>query len=355
VKDLMQRFVCVRVVQMNGVDLSLFQFDYDLTFCVLFMNADRTIYGRFGTRSTMESAHDDITLDGFRAALAGALELHAGYPDNRRALGGKQGVRPRFKTPDDYPPLAEHAKKATVGEAPAMKGCIHCHQVREAERQLARSARRPMTDDLLFPFPLPDVVGLKLDPREMATVERVAGDSAADAAGFRSGDRIVALDGQPAISAADVQWVLHHAGSPATIEAEVQRGNGKTKLKLALADGWRRAGDLSWRPTTWDLRRMGAGGLVLEDLGDADRRKAGLTDSSLALRIKHVGEYGDHAVAKRAGFQKGDVIVELDGASDRLSETGFLAYTVQQKLPRDQLAITVLRGQRRVELKLPLQ
>jgi hypothetical protein len=351
----MQQFVCVRVVQMNGVDLSLFQFDYDLTFAVLFMNADRTIYGRFGTRSKMESAHDDITLEGFRATLTGALELHAGYPANRQSLGGKQGTRTRFKTPDEYPPLAEHAKKATAGEAPAMKGCIHCHQVRDAERQIARTARKPIADELLFPFPLPDVVGLKLDPREMATVDRVADDSAAAAAGFRDGDRIVSLNGQPIMSAADVQWVLHHAGSPATIEAQVQRGPNKTTLKLALAAGWRRAGDLSWRPTTWDLRRMGAGGLVLEDLPAADRRKAGLDESALALRVKHVGEYGDHAVAKRAGFQKGDVIVELDGQGDHLTETGFLAYAVQKKMPRDQLAVTVLRGERRVELKLPLQ
>ena len=51
VADLMDRFVCVRLVQANAMDLTLFQFDYDLTFAAFFLNADRTIYGRYGSRS----------------------------------------------------------------------------------------------------------------------------------------------------------------------------------------------------------------------------------------------------------------------------------------------------------------
>ena len=48
---LQQQFVCVRLVQMNGLDLSLFQFDYDQTLAALFLNADGTVYGRYGTRA----------------------------------------------------------------------------------------------------------------------------------------------------------------------------------------------------------------------------------------------------------------------------------------------------------------
>ena len=42
----MEQFVTVRMVQGNGMDLSLFQFDYDMSFAVFFLNADRTISGR---------------------------------------------------------------------------------------------------------------------------------------------------------------------------------------------------------------------------------------------------------------------------------------------------------------------
>ncbi len=49
VRKLMADYVCLRIVHANGMDLSLFQFDYDQSFAAFLMNADNTIYGRFGT------------------------------------------------------------------------------------------------------------------------------------------------------------------------------------------------------------------------------------------------------------------------------------------------------------------
>ena len=46
---LRDQFVCVRLIQMGGVDLATFQFDPFLSWSVFFMNADKTIYGRFGS------------------------------------------------------------------------------------------------------------------------------------------------------------------------------------------------------------------------------------------------------------------------------------------------------------------
>ena len=62
VAALMDKFVCVRLVQANAMDLALFQFDYDLTFVVFFMNADKTIYGRYGSRSDRKNATRDISI-----------------------------------------------------------------------------------------------------------------------------------------------------------------------------------------------------------------------------------------------------------------------------------------------------
>src|SRR5262245_14770181 len=101
----MDKFVCVRLVQANAMDLSLFQFDYDLTFAAFFMNADRTIYGRFGSRSSQKDPTRDISMEGFGKALAAALELHAKYPANKASLSGKMGSAPAFKAPEDYPSL----------------------------------------------------------------------------------------------------------------------------------------------------------------------------------------------------------------------------------------------------------
>jgi S1-C subfamily serine protease len=137
------------------------------------------------------------------------------------------------------------------------------------------------------------------------------------------------------------------------LSAEVDRGGKKIELRLHLQPGWRKE-DISWRATTWDLRRMGLGGLVLEDIRDAERTNADL-GTGMALRVKHVGQYNEHAIAKKAGFEKDDIVVAFDGRTGRMSETDLLAYTLQQKQPGDTVTVTVLRNGQRRELSYRLQ
>src|SRR5690606_5095482 len=165
-------------------------------------------------------------------------------------------------------------------------------------------------DTVLFPYPSPSVVGLELDPKKRATVVEVSARSPAEKAGFHAGDEIMTLEEQPIISVADIEWILHHAKDGETLEATVRRdGEDKERsVSLRLPEGWRARSDISWRVSTWDLRRMGTGGLRLEELTDAERKEHGIAPGKLALRAKHVGQYGEHATAKRAGFEQGDII-----------------------------------------------
>ena len=71
VQRLMTQYVCLRIVHANGMDLSLFQFDYDQSFAAFVMNADNTIYGRYGTRSHQTESADDVSLKGFATGPAG--------------------------------------------------------------------------------------------------------------------------------------------------------------------------------------------------------------------------------------------------------------------------------------------
>jgi membrane-associated protease RseP (regulator of RpoE activity) len=337
------------------MDLSLFQFDYDQSWAAFFLNADLTIYGRYGTRSHQTESDNDVSLNGFAEALAGALAMHERFPLVKSSLAAKRGPASNVAVPEEFPSLKGRFGSKLDYEGQVVQSCIHCHQVGEALRLAARASGKPIPDSVLFPYPHPKSLGLILDPKARAHVVRVTPDSLAAKAGFQDGDHIVTLAGQPLLSTADIQWVLHQAGETDSLEAEVKRGSETVKLRLDLPTGWRKLGDISWRATSWELRRMVTGGLVFEELPDEQRQSAGLSESNLALRIKHVGQYGAHAVGKKAGFQLGDVLIAVDDRSDDLSESGLLAYLVNEKRPGDRVPMTVLRDGKKLVLNLPIQ
>jgi hypothetical protein len=356
IRPLLEKFVCVRQVATNGLDLSLFQFDTDQSFAVFMLNHDGTIYGRFGTRSHRTEWLGDVSLPGLAKALQGALDLHAGHPANRELLAGKRGSDLEFPAPEKFPSLQEAYTDRLNYQGDVVRSCIHCHQIGDARRDYYRQAGRPIPERLLFPMPHPSVIGLTMDPQEMATVKSVTPDSPADRAGLRSGDRIQQLDGQPLISIADLQWVLDGI-DPAggEISARIQRGAQPLSLTLSLADGWRRVGDISWRVSAWGLRRMATGGLLLEPLPADERTRLNIPDGSMALRVKHVGQYGPHAAAKQAGFQQGDIIIEYDGRRDLVRDTDVLVHGVTRRKSGEHVTVRLLRDGKPLQLTLPLQ
>ena len=228
--------------------------------------------------------------------------------------------------------------------------------MREAERRFFRDDKKSIPDGVLCPYPMPDAVGLSVDPKSKAKVKEVESASAAEKAGIRAGDELVALDGQPILSIADIQWVLHNSGAPADIPAQIVRGRKKVNITLKLVTDWRRRhSDIAWRTTTWDLRRMAAGGLLLEDATAEECRQAKLSGDALALRVQHVGEYGEHAVAKRAGFKKDDILLSVDSQTRHMTESQLLGYLLQRKMPGEKIPVTVLRGGDQINLELPMQ
>ena len=344
VRPLLDQFVRVRVVGTNGLDLSTFQYDTDQSFCVFLLRADGTVYGRFGTRSDHKEWADDVSVEGLARALEGALELHRAWPRDEAALAKKKGPPPPFPSPERYPDLATKYKDTLDYAGDVVRSCIHCHQIGDADRawRLTKGAGLPEED--LFPYPHPKVVGLVLDPKQRATVKAVVPGSAAATAGVRAGDVISSMDGQPLLSMADVQWVLQRTPPEGgRVELTVLRGGAPTTLTLVLGAGWRRADDLSWRASTWGLRRVALGGLKLAPIPKAERGKVRLPKDSIGLRVEHVGQYAPHDVAKKAGFRKGHVVVAFDGHTDLDRETDLLRYALNDVKPGTDVAVRVLR------------
>ncbi len=355
VKPLLDKFVCVRIVSANGLDLSLFQYDTDQSFAAFMLNADRTIYGRFGTRSARTEWVGDVSVEGFGRALEGALELHRRFDEVKSTLAAKTGPAPEFKTPEKYPQLAgKYGSELDYSGNPA-RSCIHCHQIGDAQREMYLMKNAVLPDNVLFQYPHPKSLGLILDPEQRAVVKSVTENTPAAVAGFKSGDIIESLQGQPLLSIADVQWVLHQTSAEGgALKAVVRRGAATVPLTLKLESGWRRIDDIGWRASTWQLRRKAVGGLFSKAMSAEEREALKIPAGEMALLVQHVGQYAPHDVAKKAGFVKGDVIVSFDGQKTFMRETDVIVWSLTKRKSGYQAPVEILREGKRQTLTLPI-
>lgn len=355
IRPLLRQYVCVRIVGTNGLDLNVFQYDTDQSFAVFMLNADKTVYGRFGTRSHRTEWLGDVSLEGMANALKGGLELHAGYPANAAALAGKKSSPLEFASPEKYPKLRDKFTDRLNYDGDVVKSCIHCHQIGEARREFYWDQGKPIPEKLLFSYPHPKSLGMILDPTQRARVKSIQPDSIAEAAGLVPGDDVRTMDGQPLLSMADVQWVLHNTPTTSSTVALGIVRNGKSKsLELKLPDGWRRNDDISWRVSSWTLCRIALGGMRLVELTDQQRSETGI-DSHMALRVKTAGRYGPHGAARRAGFRENDVVVSFDGQEDLDRESDLFAYVNNNLKPGDVVEIKIIRDKQPRMMKLTMQ
>jgi hypothetical protein len=335
-ESLQKQFVCVRVVTIDDVDLGSFQFDYDQTWCAFFLNADGAIYGRYGTRAAGgESSTTHISVASFRKTMERALELHKGYPSNKDQLAGKRGPKPEYRVPKDVPRVDR-------------RHCIECHQVRgDVLRHKWQEQRLTAAD--VWPYPLPENIGLTMDVDDGLRVKTVASESPAERAGILAGDELVSLDGQRLLSQADVQWVLHRAPVETKVVAALKRGGKELRTTIALSGPWKES-DLSWRASTRPGLRYG---LHTAPLSAAERKQADLAADRLALVVKHM-EAERTAGPRKAGLRVGDVIIAVDGKTGAMTESQFLTYVRLSHPPGEQVKLTVLRGKERLDLTIPM-
>jgi serine protease Do len=355
VRKHLSNFVCVRVVHANGLDLSRFQFDYDQSWAVFFMNGDGTIYGRYGTRSHEHESADDVSLDGFLDSMQLTLSLHAKYPQVRESLLGKTGPVAQIARPEQFPRLKEKYNSELNYGSEVARSCIHCHQVGEVLRENLWAQKKSLPTEWIYAYPHPKIFGMIMDPAKAVTIKEVAERSLAAESGFQSGDRLVSLQGQPLVSVADVQWILHQQTTNEPLLFKISRNGVEKELRVELPEKWKELGDISWRASTWGFRRMVTGGLTFESLSSQEREALGLDARAAGLRVKHVGQFNAHAAAKRAGFKKDDLIVSIDGIQQPMTESQAIAALLRTKRPGDQVAIELIREGKPLKLELPIQ
>ncbi|WP_395751959.1 Trx7/PDZ domain-containing (seleno)protein [Prosthecobacter sp.] len=351
---LLDQFVCVRVINANALDLSRFQFDYDLSFSAIMFNGDGTIYGRYGSWLHQKDPLNKTTTS-FKKALEAALSVHQGYPANKAQLSGKQGGPTPYQTPIEFPALAGKYQSKLDWNGKVVASCVHCHMVGDAFRAYYRSQNKPVPVEWIYPQPSIETLGITLATDDVAKVEAVAANSPAAKAGVQTGDSFLSLSQQPLVSIADVSWVLHRSPDSGPLPATLLRGGKETAITLDLPSGWRQSSDIGKRVGTWPMRAMAFGGMKIDDIPDEERATLGLEKTQMALRIFHVGEFGQHAAAKKEGFKKDDIIVQIGDQRQRVTESALIGDLLLHHLPGEKIPAVVLRGKDRLELKLPQQ
>ncbi len=351
---------------MAGVDLSTYIFDYDLTFAILLMNGDGTIYHRYGTRDHT-SGTSRLSMGSLVRLLRDTLEDHKAYqkdPKPPKALAKR--------TIEEIPSMARKIEKRRreKKKRDADEDCFHCHMVNDSERDHAREQGRWSREATLGMWPLPDKVGLLLDREDQILVKEVVPGSPAAAAGIKPRDRIVRMGDQRVRTQGDVQWVLERAPAEgASIPVELLRegagntgagntGAGNVEAKIQPANGWKTATEIefSWRPSMWSLSpKPGFGG---KRLGQVELAKLGLVPDAFALEVGYIVDWGDEAYtgksARQAGIKKGDVVLSVAGKKDFASERHFQAWFCFMQKPGSKVDVEILREGKRIKIELPV-
>jgi predicted metalloprotease with PDZ domain len=325
--DVADKFVRVRLVRIAGMDLRRFEFDFDLTWYVFFLNADETIYGRYGGRDASD-AEARISTKGLRYAMDHALEAHKSPP----------APLPLKAEPDraeDYAAARQH------------RGCIHCHNVNEFRRaELKQTGKWDRTS--IWVYPLPENVGITLELDVGNRVKSVVAGSAAEKAGLKPGDYIAKLNGYSVASFGDATYALHKAPAKGMIAVSLVRDGKEQAATLEVADGWRKT-NLTWRPSMLDL--LPSTPFSGEELTVGEKKTLGLAEKRAVIRQ----DAEVQATLKAAGVKGGDVVIGFNGQSVDGGISELLGSVRRNYLVGDEITVNVIRDGKRVDLKLVLK
>lgn len=337
IKRMRERFVCVRITRMNGVNLRRFQFDYDTTWNAFFLDEKLNVYSRYGGRDDGEPEarmSKESLIQTMRAVLAVHAASRRLSVENRRKL--HQPVDAGETTPRDIPLLRK-----------SHQGCVHCHQVREY-LYLQWTHDGKFSRDRIYDWPLPENIGLKIDRKHGYRLSGTIEDSLARRAGLQAGDMVVEVNGVPIRSEYDIRWALGRTKKSQPIAISVERTDGKTSkrvsFKLQPTDGWR-ATDIGWRKSLRSLPLpFGMRGYALTR---SQRRELNLSEEDLAVRIVATR---DKSLAENLGLKKKDTIVALGKSQSDRSLEQLKSDMLRRYRAGDKVRLTVIRNGKRLVL-----
>ena len=349
IKELTEKkFISLRQVEMKGVNLSQFQFDYDLNWAAMFINADGTVYGRYGTQSA-DGPDAYNSVESLEKTMKRVLTVHANYSAYKKFLVDKRGKPKPYKTALEMAGLEQKEKYEQLTER---KNCIHCHNIHDAENNYLELTGK-WSNEILWRYPLPDNIGLKIDPKDGLRISEVISGSPAAKAGLRAGQSITYINNQIILSIADIQWVLHNLSNTGTT-INVRISGSSRNYVLAARAGWKRT-DVSWRGSMWNVRPRLR--VWMPEATTQELKKLNLSAGRKALKVKWINTNSPEGrKARDAGLRTGDFVIAVDGKPmGNMTPREFNTHVKLNYKPGQTLPITLWRNGKRIEFNWPLK
>jgi len=319
--------VPVRLTSLKGVDLSLFDFDYDQTLMVLLVSADGRIAFRWTARDDEPGA-----VDGLARLLRGPWTF------------ARKSSKSTPRRLDDDP---EFRKTARFREA-----CWHCHYAHDVE---IAAARRAGTFDKmsLYRYPPASALGLVLQGTGSSRVVSVRSGSVAEKAGMLRGDILSSVDGAAVACETDVRHALDRFAQSRAGGLRIvwERGRQRRYARIDLPADWR-VHDISDRPSQGAIPPIL--GIWEERVSDSERKALAIPAGRLALRVSFVFP-GAKWAGTRGDLRLGDVIVAVDG--DRLADWPPRRFHTWLRMHRnvgETVRFSVVRAGREMEVAVPM-
>jgi hypothetical protein len=329
--ELSKEFVLLRMTYMRGVNIGLFEYDYDMTWMSFFLDADGRIYTRYGSRDS-SSADSHNTKAGLINTMHEVLALH-----KEESAKSKPAYQMPQKTPADIPAF----NKLYGGT------CGRCHMLNEAKWEQQRTDGT-QKKGAFFLYPLPENVGIKLDLAKCNQVKAIVKGSAAEKSGLKANDVIRFANGTRILTTADLQYVLDKLEPESKLIIDAERDGQPVKATLELSGDWR-ASDVSWRKSIRVRAVFNNLTRNVVPLSKEEKARLGVAAEQIAYRLND-----SKGEVQEAGLQKNDVIVAFDGKR-QLPYRNASYYPLIDHIRGDTMEVTVLRDgkEQTLSLKIP--
>lgn len=328
--QLIEQYVPVRITQMNGINIGLYDYDRHNAVYYFVVNADEQIYLRYGGRDEV-SPESYLNLESLEKALGQGLELHDQY---KKGLLPEKPL-PKKVLPRDNPVLFE--------EVTERGRCVECHLIGDYDVQ--RKKEDGTLDAIKDLFRSPDIraIGVHLDVPKGLVLERAGGMVAK--AGMRAGDEITAINGTSVYTFGDLQYYYDKVDRQAkAISLSVSRDGESHELDVTLPPEWWFT-DLYFR--YWTVEPVVF--FWSEPLSKEEKVALELPEDGFASRIVEVDPAAQ--VYNLHELKEGDIVISVDGAMSD-PDTIYVERHIQLRKGADEKMIfEVLRDGERIEMK----